>query len=399
MRVAIVGAGVLGRICALRLIAEQHQVSLFERGSLHQLSNAAFMSAGMIAPLGESPHAPAKVLQLGWQSLATWPALLAQLQQQDPLHADVLFQQRGTLVIAFPADRTSFSQWQQDLGATIPEDSEQVAWLDRNALLTMEPVLERFDRAAWLKADAQLCNREFLQASTRALLAHAQVDCDTALGTADIAQLASRFDWLIDCRGSGAIGQSDSQLPTPSLRGVRGEILRVRCPALSLTRPIRVIHPRYVFYLVPKRHHEIVVGATEIESSSDHPMTLRSALELMSTLYAVHPALAEAEILETGVAVRAAYPDNGPHLARYQNRIVANGLYRHGWLMGPALANAIMKILHGDRSAEPTAIQDQLNNKNRNNNTPNPNPNPNNTPNPNNNDTETTAGDNHVLHY
>ena len=66
---------------------------------------------------------------------------------------------------------------------------------------------------------------------------------------------------------------------------------------------------------------------------------MRSALELLSAAYAVHPAFGEARIVEyrrrpaPGVSRQSA-----AHRASTTARITVNGLYRHGFLMAPALA-------------------------------------------------------------
>ena len=67
-------------------------------------------------------------------------------------------------------------------------------------------------------------------------------------------------------------------------------------------------------------------------------ITARSLLELLSAAYALHPAFAEAEVLEIGVDARPAFPDNVPRVRRVGDTIHANGLFRHGFLLGPALA-------------------------------------------------------------
>jgi glycine oxidase len=58
----------------------------------------------------------------------------------------------------------------------------------------------------------------------------------------------------------------------------------------------------------------------------------------LSAAYALHPVFGEAQIVEIGVDVRPAYADNLPALSRRRNILYVNGLYRHGFLLGPALA-------------------------------------------------------------
>ncbi|MEM0943692.1 MAG: FAD-dependent oxidoreductase, partial [Pseudomonadota bacterium] len=67
-------------------------------------------------------------------------------------------------------------------------------------------------------------------------------------------------------------------------------------------------------------------------------VTLRSMLELLGAAYALHPAFAEAEILETGTDIRPAFPDNLPRVTPIEGGFAINGLYRHGFLLSPAMA-------------------------------------------------------------
>ena len=59
-----------------------------------------------------------------------------------------------------------------------------------------------------------------------------------------------------------------------------------------------------------------MIGATVIESDDAGPVTVRSALELLGSAYALHPAFAEAEIVEMGAGVRPAFADNVPKIVR-----------------------------------------------------------------------------------
>ncbi len=52
----------------------------------------------------------------------------------------------------------------------------------------------------------------------------------------------------------------------------------------------------------------------------------------------MHPAFAEARIVEFGSGLRPAFPNNLPRIAVDNEKIAVNGLYRHGFLIAPALA-------------------------------------------------------------
>jgi glycine oxidase len=136
---------------------------------------------------------------------------------------------------------------------------------------------------------------------------------------------------VIDCRGLGARGEF------PELRGVKGEMIIVESDEIELSRPVRLIHPRWPLYIIPRADHQFMIGATSIEREDDG-VSVRSALELLSAAYAVHPAFGEARIVEIGSGLRPAFPDNLPRIAIDNQHIAVNGLYRHGFLLAPALA-------------------------------------------------------------
>ena len=151
---------------------------------------------------------------------------------------------------------------------------------------------------------------------------------------------------MIDCRGLSA------RDVCPDLRGVKGEIIVVETSEIALSRPVRLIHPRWPLYIVPRAGNRFMIGATSIESEDDG-VSVRSALELLTAAYAVHPAFAEARIVEIGAALRPAFPDNLPRIVIDNARIIVNGLYRHGFLLAPALAElTVAHVLRGETNNE-----------------------------------------------
>ena len=85
----------------------------------------------------------------------------------------------------------------------------------------------------------------------------------------------------------------------------------VETTEIALSRPVRLLHPRWPLYIVPRDDNRFMIGATTIESE-DRGVSVRSALELLSAAYAVHPAFGEARIVEIGAGLRPAFPDNLP---------------------------------------------------------------------------------------
>jgi glycine oxidase len=152
-------------------------------------------------------------------------------------------------------------------------------------------------------------------------------------------------DWVLDCRGLGA--KADWR----ALRGVRGEVVRIHAPDVMLQRPTRLVHPRYPIYIAPKEDHLFVIGATEIESDDLSPASVRSTLELLSAVYAVHPGFAEGRILELATQCRPTLPDNLPAIRQPRAGVLEiNGLYRHGFMIAPAMLDVTLEVLNAGQS-------------------------------------------------
>lgn len=329
----VIGGGLMGRLMALGLVRQGHRVSLHDQGDASGRTAAAHVAAAMLAPYAESVEAEPEVVALGRESLKLWPTLLKSLPQE------VFFQQNGTLVVWHSSDKDQAVQFGQRLhqweGALSEQDRPQ--HLDRRRIADLEPQLgDRFQQGIYLPSEGQLDNRTLLVALAEALQREG-----VALHWGEKAD-PSDFgeDWVIDCRGMGA------KPAWTTLRGVRGEVVRVETREVSLGRPVRLLHPRYPLYIAPKPHGIFVIGATQIETEDYSPASVRSALELLSALYSVHPGFGEARIVEIVSQCRPALPDNAPEI-RWDGRktLRINGLYRHGYLMAPAIMNAALALV------------------------------------------------------
>ncbi len=338
--VAILGAGLMGRLLAVALARAGCRVDVFEAGSAEAEGAAARVAAAMLAPLAESAVAPLPVVRMGQHSLARWPELIGQLD------APVFFQREGTLVLWHRQDAAEAARLGRVLahtGAQLPE-LPAMQTLDARGIAEREPSLEnRFAQGYFLPEEGQLDNRELLIALRSTLEAHPAVTLhwQSPRALEDFAPgQAGQPDRVIDCRGLGARPQWNA------LRGVRGEVIRVHAPGVALSRPTRLVHPRYPLYIAPKPDHLFVIGATEIESDDLSPASVRSTLELLSAAYAVHSGFAEARIVEIAVQARPTLPDNLPEIRQPRpNTLQINGLYRHGFLIAPALLDVALELL------------------------------------------------------
>ncbi len=303
--IRILGAGVMGLTLATELTARGHSVELVDPEPAPGPHGCSWWAGGMLAPYCEGESAEEPVERHGLTAIDWWQRQTGGVSRQ------------GTLVLALNRDRGELARFARR--------SRGHRMLNSDAIAALEPDLAgRFTSGLFYETEAHLSPRAALTELRRRL---------EAKGVAiHRAPTAGKPDQLIDARGLAA------RDALPDLRGVRGEMLVLRCPDVTLNRPIRLLHPRIPLYIVPRGDGVFMLGATMIESDRRGVVTARSVLELLSAAYALLPAFGEAELLETGADARPAFPDNLPRLRRVGSTLYANGLYRHGFLLAPAVA-------------------------------------------------------------
>ena len=312
--VSIIGAGIAGAWQALLFAQAGHEVTLHERSGADMMLSTSHWAGGMLAPYCESEIAEPVISRLGLRALDLWRRELP----------DTPF--NGSLVVAHVRERADFERF-----ARMTTGHRR---LDARALAELEPSLEgRFREGLFFAGEGHVEPRRVLpKLHARIIAAGGTIKFNSEPACEDIEGL------VIDCRGLAA---RDSQ---PSLRGVKGEMILIESDEVALARPVRLIHPRWPLYVIPREQNLFMLGATSIEAE-DTGVSVRSALELLGAAYSVHPAFAEARILEFGSGLRPAFPDNLPRIAVDKDRIAVNGLYRHGFLIAPALAELTLAFV------------------------------------------------------
>lgn len=397
--IGIVGSGLLGRLLAHRLLLDGHTVHIFDRDDEVGSLSCGWTGAGMLAPYSELDLADEPIFSLGRESLALWPGIVNSLAKP------VFLQIAGTLAVAHAQDRAELSRFQRniehkleilrasahnrgfpiggrmqcaptrgrrDAGAPrgigdigrawrAPTRSGQDACagseqslvlqnIESDVIADLEPELStRFHSALYLPDEGQIDNRQLLDALTDTLKASGvKWTCHSNINHIEpnIIQAAPssklQFDLVIDTRGLGA------KADLPKLRGVRGEIIRVLAPQVNISRLIRVMHPRYPLYIVPRQEHHYLIGATSIESDDARPITVQSALELLSAAFSIHSGFAEGSILEMSARSRPALIDNAPKIYVEPGLMRINGLYRHGFLISPKLVELAIALIRNN---------------------------------------------------
>lgn len=311
----VIGAGIAGLWCAWMAQRAGMAVRVVERGSERLDAGCSWRAGGMLAPEVEAELAEPVVSALGRRSLELWRS-----EFPDLLAAE------GTLLLPPRRDPAQLNRFRRLTRS----------WQEVEAA-ALEPALAGLhDRGLFYPTEGHVDPRRVLPRMAEALrAAGAELVFDTALEPEEAGGA------VLDCRGLDAGGA------LPDLRGVKGEMLLVRTPDIDFRRPVRLLHPRHPIYVVPRDGHVFMIGATTVESGGRAGVTVRSAGELLTQAYAVHPAFGDAEVLEMNAGLRPAFPDNRPRLVRSGRTIRVNGLYRHGYLLAPAMAERAVAALQG----------------------------------------------------
>lgn len=339
--VGIAGGGLAGRLLAWSLARAGHRVEAFDPApdGLPRRDGqgaAGWTAAGMLSPLAELETADAGIALLGWRSLPLWQAVAQALPQRP------CFARRGSLMLAHGPD---LGAAQRVLARLAESPRGQAVPLSRAELAALEPALHGAAHAWLLPGEGQVHSVEMMAAlvadaagvqwNWRHRAVAVAPGCITA-EDADGGCREHRFDHVYDVRGTGA-------KPDLPVRGVRGEVVWLHAPGLALGRPVRLLHPRHRVYIVPRPGDLVVIGASEIESEDRSPVSLKTAVELMAAAHSVLPELAEARIAHLETNLRPALPDNRPRIDAQSGLTRLNGLFRHGWLMAPALVEDALR--------------------------------------------------------
>ncbi len=326
VKIDVLGAGIVGVWQAFTLRRRGHDVTLWDRAGIPGGVRASQLAGAMLAPYCEGEPGHELALKLGLEALPLWRE-----------HYPEVFAE-GTLVVAAARDRADYERF-----ASQTHGHRRIAAAE---LSELEPALSgRFHEGLFFESEGHVEPGAAMGYLARELKRMGVV-CQSRAYDGEGGGV------VIDCRGIAA----GDDLKT--LRGVRGERIIIEAKDVSLTRPIRLLHPRVPFYIVPWPSNQFMIGATLIESADGGPVTLRSAMELLSCAYALVPELGEARIVEIAAGVRPSFPDNEPKVIVRDKRIFVNGLYRHGFLVSPILAEIVADYIEEGARREGVLFED-----------------------------------------
>jgi glycine oxidase len=354
----VVGGGVIGCAVAYALAREHLSVVLLEAEDV--ASGASGAAAGMLAPVSEAAG-PGPLLRLGLESLALFPALVAELRERSGIDPEL--ERSGCLRIAATEEEARALRWRDRV---LP--SFDLEWLDTEAARRLEPSLSPEIHGGLFSPHESHVRSAVL---SRALaLGAASLGAELRLGTPvrgllrdgarvkGVETAAGRVEGanVVLCTGVAA-GHSPAWLGregTLPIVPVRGQILSLapRPPGL------RTIVWGGTTYLVPKRDGSIVVGATEERAVFDRRVTAAGVSQLLGEAIRLVPGLDDASFAGAWAGLRPATPDHLPMVGPWpgvDGLLLSAGHYRNGVLLAPLTAQLIAGLVLGKGMPEEAA--------------------------------------------
>jgi len=351
VRVLVVGGGVIGLSIAFRCVQRGADVTVIDPAPGH---GASWVAGGMLAPVAEAYRGEEATTGLGIESARRWPGFVDDLSAVAGV--DCGYTREGTLVVARDGDDAGelvdLFALQQDAGLVAHRVSSREA-------RRLEPALAPTIRGGiWLPDDHQVDNRLFLRALSEACVRSDVGFVQDEAVAIDGSNVSVRSgpvlagDVVVVATGAWTpplvTGGEPLDPPLP-VRPVKGQIVRVRATG-SAVLPTKTVRGLDV-YVIPRSHGEIAIGATSEEKGFDTTVTAGAVHELLRDAWELLPGLSEAEFVEVIAGLRPGTPDNAPMIGHLSTDgpVIATGHYRHGVLLAPVTADAVVHLLFDGR--------------------------------------------------
>ncbi|HXW35350.1 MAG TPA: glycine oxidase ThiO [Acidimicrobiales bacterium] len=372
--VVVVGAGVIGLACAWLVARTGRTVAIVDPDPG---KGATWAAAGMLAPVTEVHFGEEQLLQLGLAGARRWPKFVSELEADAGL--EVGYEAEGTLLVGSDSDDREWLarlyQFQKELGLS----SE---WITARAARSLAPALAPGIRAAmWVRDDHQVDNRLLVTAllaanESRGVALHRARVSGVELGNGSVSGVRIEEDLLgkedvflggenvvlaAGCLTGQIAGLPENvEIPT---RPVKGQILRLRPRRSSGSVEVRRLLGHTVrgyvqgtpVYLVQRADGSVVVGSTVEEVGFDTTVTAGAVYEMLRDAHRLVPGVTELVFDEAIARLRPGSPDNGPIVGPVTDAegrtvgglVVATGHFRHGILLAPITAEAVLAALDG----------------------------------------------------
>lgn len=347
LRVAVVGAGIIGLSAALEMRARGAEVAVYDSG-LELGGGATMRAAGM---LGAAFDWALEAEQRSLAALARhagmlWPDFAARLERM--AGAGLEFSKEGAIVVARSAAEL---EWLGSLAGACQARDLPVKRLSVEDVRTLDGSLAQGIAGGLLlpedrQVDAQLALQRLGAALSRAGVGFRFGRKVERIIGGQVFQMpdGEKFSRVVLATGAGALPAFVGPRGAPLEHGLIAT-LPVKGQMLALAPveggPRHVIHARDV-YIAPKSRW-VLVGATTERGRADTSVEPDRIAVLRARAAEVVPALADAPEVTAWAGVRPGTPDDAPMIGQtaIPGVFAALGHYRNGVLFAPATAELI----------------------------------------------------------
>jgi len=347
--VAVAGAGVIGLSIAWRLALRGLSVAVFERATAGD--GASLAAAGMLAAAAEHEPGCHDLLALALESQRQWPQFRADLEAQSGRAID--FRADGTLVVALNRDEVDRLRFRHDLHKRC---GLATRWLGGPEVRALEPALRPAVAAGLHCADDHQVDPRLVMAALRTACLGAGVRLFEHCAVSGVDLEGGRARGLVTaqgaCRASTVVLTAGAWTPRLVPPGLRVPVRPLKGQSLALrttpdTGTLASIVWTEQIYLAPKSDGRLVVGATVEERGFDEALTAGGVYALLEGARRAFPGIEEMSIDAIWTGLRPSSIDDAPILGATPTPglVLATGHHRNGYLLAPATAFAIEKLI------------------------------------------------------
>jgi glycine oxidase len=351
--VLVIGGGAIGGALAWAIARRGVSVTLVEAGPIGR--GASWAAAGVLAP-DWSAETPPPLAALAAESLALWPAWVAELEER--AETGLSFRKDGLLNVWVDPEAPHLPS---DLAISAPPvgtiSAERLTSAEVHAL---EPALTGPVAGAILSTDdAQVDNPRLAPALLRAATALGARVLTDAPVTALLGS-GGRCTGVRTARGetisAGAVVLAAGAWsgPLAAASGIvlpmvpwRGQMLAFD----AVARPLRHIVFCGELVLIPRPHGPLLVGTTLEHVGFDTRVTLSGLHQILARAARVVPGLGDLPLLRTWAGLRPGTPDHLPYLGPvpgWEGLYAATGHGRKGIILAPITGELMAGLILED---------------------------------------------------
>jgi D-amino-acid dehydrogenase len=354
MRIAVIGAGILGASTAFHLTLAGAEVVVVDQA---HAGRATAAGAGIICPWA-SERLDADWYRIAIAGARYYPELIALLAEAGA--GDVGYRSSGALqVAADPAELDAVERLLRGRQAEAPEAGAITRLSSaetRRLFPPLHPDLAAVHIAGGARVDGRLLAAALLKAARRRGATILTGPAGLLMRPRRIAGIMAGYEIIEADRVVVAAGAWAPTLLAPlgivlAVTPQRGQIVHLRLEGVP-TGEWPVVLPPGSHYLLAFDDSRVVVGATrEAGAGFDYRVTAAGQTEVLNEALKIAPGLATATLIETRIGFRPLGPGIRPMLGAVEGfveLIVGNGLGPSGLTIGPYAGRLLAQFATGE---------------------------------------------------